>query len=325
MLAIEMSLLLLVVLFACTANAIDETTASFQPSNPSTYPHYYIYDHPSTTFKSRHIRLDTKAPTLDAEFRMKPINIPFRAFSQSGQELIVLNILKDLVNGYFIDLAANDWKRLSNTLTLEYYNKWDGVCIEPNPIYFKELLENRRCVLFVNPVTDHAGDQVTYNIRDQMSGIIGEEFDNKYNATEMVERAPYIVKLTTTTLTQILDFVKAPTIIQYLSLDIEGAEYLAMQGLDFSRYTVLVMSVERPKAALHHLLIRRGYVFLFLVSGFGECMYVHHTLANLNEVMQQYKRPNGPVIWNNIEHPYMSHPQWTGNYTNYRPQRQHQP
>ena len=38
-------------------------------------------------------------------------------------------------NGYFIDLAANDAVRLSNTRALERDYSWSRICIEPNPRY----------------------------------------------------------------------------------------------------------------------------------------------------------------------------------------------
>jgi hypothetical protein len=52
------------------------------------------------------------------------------SFAQVHQDDIVLDLIGP--NGYFIDLAANDAKDLTNTLTLERHG-WNGLCIEPNP------------------------------------------------------------------------------------------------------------------------------------------------------------------------------------------------
>lgn len=52
------------------------------------------------------------------------------SFSQCRQDQIILDLLGP--NGYFIDLAANDAKVLSNTLLLERHG-WNGLCVEPNP------------------------------------------------------------------------------------------------------------------------------------------------------------------------------------------------
>jgi hypothetical protein len=52
------------------------------------------------------------------------------SFAQVHQDEIVLDLIGP--NGYFIDLAANDAKDLTNTLALERHG-WDGLCVEPNP------------------------------------------------------------------------------------------------------------------------------------------------------------------------------------------------
>ena len=38
--------------------------------------------------------------------------------------------------GYFIDLAANDWQKDSNTYALEAFDDWNGLCVEPNDVYW---------------------------------------------------------------------------------------------------------------------------------------------------------------------------------------------
>ena len=55
-------------------------------------------------------------------------------FAQVHQDEIVVDLVgKD---GFFIDLAANDAKELTNTLALERDHGWNGLCIEPNPAYW---------------------------------------------------------------------------------------------------------------------------------------------------------------------------------------------
>ena len=55
-------------------------------------------------------------------------------FAQVHQDEIVVDLVgKD---GFFIDLAANDAKELTNTLSLERDYGWRGLCIEPNPGYW---------------------------------------------------------------------------------------------------------------------------------------------------------------------------------------------
>ena len=60
-------------------------------------------------------------------------------FAQVHQDEVIMDLIGgETKKGYFIDLASNDAKELSNTLALERAG-WDGLCIEPNPVYWYGL------------------------------------------------------------------------------------------------------------------------------------------------------------------------------------------
>ena len=69
-------------------------------------------------------------------------------FAWHGQELqdcMAYSLLRRKKGGTFIDLAANDWRIFSNSLSLERDHGWTGLCIEPNPVYHPGLLRYRTC------------------------------------------------------------------------------------------------------------------------------------------------------------------------------------
>jgi hypothetical protein len=346
-----------------------------QTSNP---PCAYEWSVGNQTFVPRCLKLPYWAPSLVPNFtetRQTWFKEKFRARGQSQQDMFVLKIFSDKENGYFIDLAANHWLVLSNTFVPEYYNQWQGICIEPLPSYQLGLLTHRKCKLFLNPVSLKSGEIVKFHSAEAFSGIISdvdgpesvkdssattttadssdtqkqslaadehsstsvskgevstttttasvetgkaattaaseekEEFDNKGNFN-----VNYDLHLTTATLNDILDFAKTPSIIDYMSLDIEGAEYYAMKGLNFSKYTILLLSVERPKAKLHWLLVKHGFVFLYMSSAWGDCYYLHHTIPNFVSLMKEHHQL-GPYVWeNSAARHYLEYPKWTGSY-----------
>ena len=83
----------------------------------------------------------------------------------------------------------------------------------------------------------------------------------------------------TVTLTDILDHARAPATIDYLSLDIEGAEYDAMSTFAFDRYTFSLMTIERPNEQLRALLRTKDYVYLKDHGTFGDQMWAHRSVA----------------------------------------------
>lgn len=78
-----------------------------------------------------------------------------------------------------------------------------------------------------------------------------------------------------------------PKVIDYLSLDVEGAEYFAFKDFDFSEFTFLSATVERPKQ-LHDLLLKNDYFFLKHHGDFGDTMYIHKTIPNFDEIMKKH-------------------------------------
>ncbi len=270
---------------------------------PSNYPHAYQWSPHNHTFVPLFIRIPPNSDSLKPGFLAFQPQISFRSFSEVQQDTIVTKIFDHIKGGYFIDLAANDWIKWSNTYALEYFYHWDGICIEPSWRCLVGLLANRRCKVFTNPVTSQTGEIVTfryYGGEDALSGIVSEveELDHKGKSRRGDKQ------LMSTTLTDVLNFAQAPKTINYMSLDVEGSEYLVMKGFNFSEYTILLLSVERPKVKLHKLLTQNHYIFLFQVGEFGDCFYIHETISNKSLILQAYKQKEVPR-WNREKKEYL--------------------
>lgn len=157
-------------------------------------------------------------------------------------------------NGYFIDLAANDAHALSNTYALEKELNWTGLCIEPNDSYYKSHIYARNCTIVGALVGETLNEEVPVAFRGFNGGIVNEKTDNKPNA-----RGSIVDYRKTTTFAQILKKFQAPHVIDYLSLDVEGAEEMVMSSFPFDEYIISVLTVERPTVALKHKLRENGY------------------------------------------------------------------
>ena len=67
-------------------------------------------------------------------------------YSQIGQDKYYIeNLINHKMNGYFIDVGANNGINLSNTYVLEKDYSWKGLCIEVDDKLFVELEQNRTC------------------------------------------------------------------------------------------------------------------------------------------------------------------------------------
>ena len=81
------------------------------------------------------------------------------------------------------------------------------------------------------------GQKVQFVSRRWASGISGPEYDNKNGGYPEI----------TVTIRDLLEFSKAPTVIDYFSFDVEGAESIIAKAFPWETTHITTMTVERPK------------------------------------------------------------------------------
>lgn len=219
-------------------------------------------------------------------------------FSQYRQDEIVARLLNGKKNGFFVDLASNDAVRISNTYALETQLDWKGICLEPNPVYWGGLAY-RKCEVVAAVVGNQTMEEVHFTFpkaKSPKGGIVGGQFDNKDDKSNTIQRRY------TVTLKEIFQSFQAPRVIDYLSLDVEGAEDLVLSSFPFTEYRFNVLTVERPSEPLSELLSENGYSLLKTLKAGKETLWVHESIQEqidtsaLKVDSQNYKyRENVPL------------------------------
>lgn len=205
----------------------------------------------------------------------------------------MLSLLGNLSGGYFVDLAANMPACGSNTYTMETWFGWRGLCVEGNPAFLRPLRRHRSCAVVHTAVDDAPGRTVRFRVDNWgLGGIVANDTDNRPDGGR-----GKTVTLRTRTLTEIFDTLCVPATIDYLSLDVEGAELRVLRNFSFHRYQFRVLTVERPPSPLRDLLRRRGYVFLRTLAPYGEELWVHRSLyvhrrPHIDHVLAAYRPAN---------------------------------
>jgi FkbM family methyltransferase len=186
----------------------------------------------------------------------------------------------DFDNGYFVELGANDGITQSNTYYFERNRGWTGVLIEPIPHNFLNCHKIRapRTKIFCNACTsfDYTDKFVEICFSNLMSTAIGLESDIK-NPIEHAKAGKQFLNETEPNFTfgalavplnSILQTAEAPTRIDFLSLDVEGAEIDVLKGVDHSKYRFSYICVEsRSKDKIAKYLAEHGYSLVEQLSG----------------------------------------------------------
>jgi len=191
--------------------------------------------------------------------------------------------------GYFLDLAAADGITHSNTYVLEKHFGWGGLCIEPNPAFYRQLLQNRDCLADSSVVSDRR-EVLPFRVDNgQLGGIVADDTDNNASTRGEQMQNATIISLQTKTINEILVDNKVPEFIDYFSLDIEGSEERIISTLDFNSYQFKCITIERPTEKVNEALFDNGYIF---VRNFKyDSFYVHPlVLKESNIVCEQFEQ-----------------------------------
>jgi len=157
-------------------------------------------------------------------------------YSQLDQDKIVLQHYNNKSTGYFVEIGAWDGIQLSNTYAMEKLG-WTGICVEPLPDRYSELVKNRSCKTYNVAIDKLGGQTLDFVVDHMLSGDIKRIDLARVNTTNQI-------KVKTMNFTDLLDDAQAPSFIDFLSLDTEGSEYDILVGLDHSKYKFGYISVE---------------------------------------------------------------------------------
>lgn len=187
--------------------------------------------------------------------------------SQLGQDRFIDEFFKQKRDGVFVDIGANEGVQISNTLFLEKERGWTGICIEPLPVEFKKLTENRNSINLNICVSDFEGEtDFTYveGYANMLSGI-----SDQYNKTHMERVLGEVnhyggkinnIKVPVKTLQSVLDEHNILD-IDFCSIDTEGSEFSIIKSIDFNRANIKVFIIENnyKETNIKEFLETKGY------------------------------------------------------------------
>jgi len=182
--------------------------------------------------------------------------------SQLGQDILGLSAKGLAKPGFFVEFGASDGFALSNTHLLEKQFGWSGILCEPSKSWHQALRKNRGCVIDTRCVYSSTGEKIGFseNYLVELSSIT--KFAEP-NSSGLLKRTTSSYDVETISLTDLLDYHKAPKHIDFLSVDTEGSELEILEAFDFKSYSFGVICVEHnfadTKGKINKLLLANGY------------------------------------------------------------------
>jgi|LauGreDrversion4_2_1035121.scaffolds.fasta_scaffold338200_2 FkbM family methyltransferase len=151
--------------------------------------------------------------------------------------------------GFYVEIGAWDGRKKNSTIVLEKAG-WDGVAIEASPPSFELLKNNRRCRCLNVAVYDHDGEVefAMFPDRPEWNGII-ETYGDSHK--ELLNSANPSIGSRSSAPASIIKIpckkwssLELPSHIDYLQVDVEGAELSILNCIDWDTTTISYICLE---------------------------------------------------------------------------------
>jgi len=172
--------------------------------------------------------------------------------SQDNQDKFLETfVFKGHKNGFYVDVGAHDGVSFNNTYYFEKQNNWNGINVEPIKTVFDKLVSNRpnnnniNCAVCNN---DGETEFVCNTGYTEMISGIKDTFDLRHwkrldYENETMNGSTEIIRVNTKKLETIFNENNV-THVNYLSIDVEGAEFEVIKSINFDKVFIDVIGFE---------------------------------------------------------------------------------
>ena len=164
-----------------------------------------------------------------------------KSYSMEGEDLEVLKLSANIKNGFYVDAGCYHPLQLNNTY-LRYKNNWRGINIDLSQFSIDLFNFIRPDDININAAVSDTDGVITYYHQKKISQL------NTIKKKEAKKRMQGLIKekkVKSQRLTTILNNSKfINRRIDFLNIDLEGADIDALKSLDFNIYRPKIICIE---------------------------------------------------------------------------------
>lgn len=196
--------------------------------------------------------------------------------SHEGQDAFVhQTFFPRLRNGVFVDIGAYDGVTWSNSLFFERELGWRGLCVEASPRRYALYRQSGRHAPCVNvAVGDRDGEAQFLDVVSGLTMMNGLLENLAPSQRAFIAESGSPTEVVTVPLRRLDGLLREHglTSVDFLTLDVEGAEAAILQSFDLDAFAVQVICLESrlPDPALRRNLAARGFDFVCRFEGGDE-------------------------------------------------------
>ena len=195
-------------------------------------------------------------------------------YSQCEQDFFLENaIFKGFKNGIFVDIGAHDGRWINNTLYFEETHNWNGINVEPIPDVYAKLIINRpRCININCAIDEFEGTSdfcLNVGYSEAISGLVSH-YDERHKQRIINEQKSHAstsnkIMVNTMRLDKIFNAHNVKH-INYLSVEVEGAEFAVLKSINYNDVFIDVIGFENnyedTSMPIIQFLLDKGFVMI---------------------------------------------------------------
>lgn len=162
-------------------------------------------------------------------------------YAQCGEDINLRKFFPDKQDGFYIDVGV--WEHQVDSVTKHFYDVgWRGINIEPIPDLYNAIVPHRPRDINLQLAAGASNTTrvINYVHGSGLSTFVDDNAKLEHNAHRKVEKI-YVQQLTLERICEL--FLPPRQRIDFLKIDVEGAEYHVLFGANFTRF--------RPKVILY--------------------------------------------------------------------------
>ncbi|MEP7063877.1 MAG: FkbM family methyltransferase [Betaproteobacteria bacterium] len=187
------------------------------------------------------------------------------SWAQNLEDVMLARALQGVEKGFYIDVGAFDPE--IDSVTRHFYDKgWNGINVDPVPAQIAKFTRARpRDINLDVALGAQPGRMRFFDFSPQGLSTLDADVASDMRARGFACRE---IDVQVMTLAEVIG-AHAPSVVEFLKIDVEGAEGLVLAGADWSRHRprILVIEATAPMRTLatygtwEPALLQQGYVF----------------------------------------------------------------
>jgi FkbM family methyltransferase len=215
----------------------------------------------------------------------------YSSWAQNYEDVMLARALKDVVEGFYIDVGACD--PTLHSVTKHFYDLgWSGINIEPSAIRIEKFKKER--VRDINLELLISDEVTTLDYYEEPNGGLSTSVDQIAQSHERIGITFKKLKKKSSTLSDVIEKNAQGREIHFLKIDVEGFEKKVLAGaeLDKNRPWIIVIESTEPLTQIDNfevwefLLLENGYI-----HGYSDGLNRFYVSQERKELLNYFKFP----------------------------------